>query len=106
MTLVDILHLIAGVLFAGAAFLVLLRILRGPSIIDRMVSSDVLVTLVMLALIADMVANHHTRSIPLVLALAGTAVLGAIAVARYVSKHDRRSDGERGALQHAPRGRD
>jgi multicomponent Na+:H+ antiporter subunit F len=106
MTLVDILHTITGVLFAAAAGLVLLRMVRGPSIIDRMVASDVLVTLLMLALIADMVTGQHTRSIPLLLALSGTAVLGSIAVARYVSKHDRTSDDEKRALEHTPRGKD
>jgi multicomponent Na+:H+ antiporter subunit F len=105
-TLVDILHAITGVLFAAAALLVLIRIVRGPSIIDRMVGSDVLVTLVLLALIADMVVNHHTRSVPLLLALSGTAVLGSIAVARYVSKHDRSPDQEQGALEHRPEGKD
>jgi multicomponent Na+:H+ antiporter subunit F len=93
-TLLDALHLAAGVLLAGAAFLVLLRMVRGPTIIDRMIASDVLVTLVLLALTADMVIGHHTRSLPLLLALSGTAVLGSVAVARYVSKHDRRADGQ------------
>lgn len=93
MTLVDSLHLGAGVLLAVAAGLVLVRMLRGPTIIDRMIASDVLVTLVLLAVVADMVIGHHTRSLPLLLALSGTGVLGAIAVARYVSKHDRRAEG-------------
>jgi multicomponent Na+:H+ antiporter subunit F len=106
MTLVDILNAISGVLFAASAGLVLIRIVRGPSIIDRMVGSDVLVTLVLLALIADMVVNHHTRSIPLLLALSGTAVFGSIAVARYVSKHDRSSDDEQRSLEAHPRGKD
>ncbi len=72
MTLVDSLHLAAGVLLAVAAGLVLVRMLRGPTIIDRMIASDVLVTLVLLAVVADMVIGHHTRSLPLLLALSGT----------------------------------
>jgi multicomponent Na+:H+ antiporter subunit F len=92
MTLVEVLHLLAGALMAAAAGLVLIRMLRGPTIIDRMVASDVLVTLVLLALVADMVMGDHTRSIPLLFALSGTSVLGSIAVARYVSKHDRGAD--------------
>jgi multicomponent Na+:H+ antiporter subunit F len=94
MTLVDVLNVATGVLLAVAAGLVVIRIVRGPTIIDRMLASDVLVTLVLLALVADMVIGGHTRSLPLLLALSGTAVLGSIAVARYVSKHDRRTEGD------------
>jgi monovalent cation/proton antiporter MnhG/PhaG subunit len=43
-----------------AGLLTLWRIVFGPSILDRAVASDVLLTLVMCALGADMVINHHT----------------------------------------------
>ncbi|THG31832.1 monovalent cation/H+ antiporter complex subunit F [Naasia lichenicola] len=89
MTIVGVLHAIAAVLLGAAAVLILFRILRGPSILDRMVASDVLVSSVVLVLGVEMVVNHHVRTLPIVLALSGTAVLGSIAVARYVSKHDR-----------------
>lgn len=105
MTLIDVLHLTAGVLLAAAAGLVLVRMLRGPTIIDRMIASDVLVTLVLLALVADMVIGKHTRSMPLLFALSGTAVLGSIAVARYVSKHDRRTQPDTRAAPRRPGGK-
>ena len=89
MSLAGFLHVVAAVMLGGGALLILFRILRGPSILDRMVASDVLVTTVILVLGVEMVMNHHTRTLPIVLALSGTAVLGSIAVARYVSKHDR-----------------
>jgi multicomponent Na+:H+ antiporter subunit F len=87
---IAVLHAVVGVLFAAAVVLVLIRLLRGPSIIDRMIASDVLVTLVLLALIADMVVNDTLRSLPVLVALSGTAVLASVAVARYVSRQDRR----------------
>ncbi|MCU1438234.1 MAG: sodium:proton antiporter [Naasia sp.] len=88
--IVDILHAAVAVLMALSIGLVLVRILRGPSIIDRMIASDVVVTILLLAIIADMVINDTRRGIPVLLALSGTAVLGSIAVARYVSRQDRR----------------
>ncbi|WP_210480726.1 monovalent cation/H+ antiporter complex subunit F [Naasia sp. SYSU D00948] len=105
MSVVDVLHAATGILLAAAALLVLLRLVRGPAIVDRMVASDLLLTVVVLALVADMAIGGHTRSLPLVLALAGTAVLGAIAVARYVSKHDRRPE-ESAAPARGPAGRE
>lgn len=89
MTFVDLLHAIAAALLAAAALLILFRILRGPSILDRMVASDVLISAVVLVLGVEMVLNHHTRTLPVILVLSGTALLGSVAVARYVSKQDR-----------------
>lgn len=89
MNVVEILHIAVGVLLSLAALLVLYRIVRGPTILDRMIASDVMLTTLILVLGTEMALNHHTRTLPVVLVLAGTAVFGSIAVARYVSKHDR-----------------
>nr|WP_217270959.1 monovalent cation/H+ antiporter complex subunit F [Frigoribacterium sp. VKM Ac-2836] len=75
-------------MFAFAALASVIRIVRGPSILDRMIASDMLLTTLICVLAADMVFNGHTRTIPVILALALTAVLGSITVARYVSKQD------------------
>ncbi|MFC5338059.1 sodium:proton antiporter [Leucobacter denitrificans] len=74
----------AGLTFTAIA--ALLRIARGPTILDRMIASDVLLTTVMLALGADMVARGHTDSIPLMAGIAATATFATIVVARYVKR--------------------
>lgn len=79
---------VVGALFAFAGLASVVRIVRGPSILDRMIASDMLLTTLICVLAADMVFNGHTRTIPVILALALTAVLGSITVARYVSKQD------------------
>ena len=79
---------VVGVLFAFAALASVLRIVRGPSILDRMIASDMLLTTLICVLAADMVLGHHTRTLPVVLVLALTAVFGSITVARYVSRQD------------------
>jgi multicomponent Na+:H+ antiporter subunit F len=88
----DIVHL--GVLVGGGLLLLtalaaVIRIIRGPSILDRLIASDVLISCLMLGLGVEMVADGHTRTIPLLIALAATAMFGTIAVARYVTRHDR-----------------
>ena len=85
----SILHWIAGGLFAAAAFLALVRVVRGPSILDRMIASDVLLTTLILVVGAEMVVNGHTRNVPLMLVLSGVAIFATVAVAGYVSKQDR-----------------
>lgn len=96
MNLVTLLHVAAGVLLSVAGLLVLYRIVRGPTILDRMIASDVLLTTLVLVLAAEMVVDRHTRTLPMVLVLTGTAVFGSIAVARYVSKHDRAPESSEG----------
>jgi multicomponent Na+:H+ antiporter subunit F len=76
------------VVFAVAALLTLWRIVVGPSILDRAVASDVLLTEVMCVLGADMAINHHTRSLPVLLIIAAVGVFGSIAIARFVARRD------------------
>ena len=66
-----------GVLFAAAAMLILIRIVRGPSILDRMIASDVLLTTLILVVGAEMVVNGHTRTVPLMLVLSALALVGS-----------------------------
>lgn len=81
-----------GALFAVAAVLIVIRIVRGPTILDRMIASDVLLTTLILVLGAEMVVNSHTRTIPLMLVLAAVAIFATVAVARSVTKQDRTDD--------------
>jgi len=76
------------VLFGVTAILCVIRIVRGPSILDRTVASDVLLTEVMCVLGADMAMNGHTRNIPVLLIIAAVGVFGSISVARYVARRD------------------
>ena len=85
----NVIFIITSVLFTIAALLTVYRIVRGPSILDRVIASDVLLTTLLLVIGAEMVINGHTRTIPLMVVLAATAVFGTIAVARYVSKQDK-----------------
>lgn len=76
------------VVFSIAALLALVRIVIGPSILDRVVATDVLLTEVMCVLGAEMVINHHTRSLPVLLIIAAIGVFGSISVARFVARRD------------------
>ena len=89
--MIPVLFLVAGGLFAAGAVGAVIRIVRGPTILDRMLASDVLLTILLLVIGAEMVVNGHTRTIPVMLVLAGTAAFSTVAVARYVSQQDQRS---------------
>lgn len=78
----------AAVLFTVAAILGVVQVVRGPSILDRVIGSDVLLTTLVLVLGAEMVVNGHTQTIPIMAVLAATAAFSTVAVARYVSRQD------------------
>ncbi len=82
--LLTVIYLVFGI----AALLTLWRIISGPSILDRAVASDVLMTLVMCVLGADMVVNQHTRTLPVLLIIAAVGVFGSISIARFVARRD------------------
>lgn len=84
----NVLMLIIIIVFAIAALLTLYRIVRGPSILDRAVASDVLLTEVLCVLGAEMAINNHTRTLPVLLIVASIGVFGSIAVARFVARKD------------------
>ena len=92
MSMIDIVYAVVGVLLTAAALMALYRIVRGPSLLDRMIASDMLLTTIILVVGAEMVYNSHTGNIPMMLVLATIAIFATVAVARYVSKQDRQED--------------
>lgn len=76
------------IVFGLAAILTVIRIVKGPSILDRAVASDVLLTEVLCVLGAEMAINGHTRNVPVMLIIAAVGVFGSIAIARFVARRD------------------
>lgn len=76
----------AGTGLTVTALAAIVRIVRGPTILDRMVASDVLLTTLMLAVGIDMVVRGHTDTIPLMTVIAATATFATIVVARFVKR--------------------
>lgn len=83
-----VLIVVIYVVFAVAALLTLWRIIVGPSILDRAVASDVLLTEVLCVLGAEMAINQHTRTLPVLLVIAAVGVFGSISIARFVARKD------------------
>ena len=82
----SILIIIASAILSVAAIVALWRVVRGPSIVARVIGSDVLLTTLTLVVGTEMVATGHTRTIPLMVVLAATALLGTVVVWRFVTR--------------------
>jgi multicomponent Na+:H+ antiporter subunit F len=78
----------AGVMFGIGALASVYRIVVGPSLLDRVIASDVLVVTIMCVLGADMAVNHHTNTLPVMLVLGMFGIVGSVSVARFMSKQD------------------
>lgn len=84
--MLGVLHVIAGSVLSVAALLLLYRVIVGPSLLDRVIASDVLLTTLIVVVGAEMVINSHTSTVPLMVVLAAVGVFGSISVARFVTR--------------------
>ncbi|GHD47825.1 sodium:proton antiporter [Mycetocola manganoxydans] len=80
--------IVAGVLFCAGAVAALYRVIQGPSLLDRVIASDVFVVTIMCVLATEMALNHHTETLPVLLVLAAFAFLGSVSFARFMAKQD------------------
>lgn len=81
----QLLLIIAGLMFALAAALSVVRIVRGPGASDRVVASDVLVAILVGILVVEATINRHTYTMPIILVLCLLAFAGTVAMARFIA---------------------
>lgn len=82
-----------GGLMALAALLTIARITIGPSVLDRVIASDTLVSIVVCVLGVHIALTGSRTTLPLLVSLSLVGFLGSVAVARFVAR-DRDPDPE------------
>jgi multicomponent Na+:H+ antiporter subunit F len=85
MSLVDFIHSVILPMQIVAAFFSLVRLIRGPSLPDRVVALDLLATLTIGITAAYAVATGLTAYLDVAVILALVAFLGTVAFAYYLS---------------------
>lgn len=86
-----VLDIVSVVLFL-AAMGTLVRIVRGPTMLDRAMALDVLLAVIMAGLGAAAVWYGDTWVMPTLLALSLVGFVGSVAVARFLTHHVPRPD--------------
>jgi multicomponent Na+:H+ antiporter subunit F len=86
--MMDIFVVIVAVMLSLAAAGAIFRIARGPSILDRVLAADVLLTIVGAALATDMIVNRNLNYLALLVSISLIGFIGSVTVARFVT--DRR----------------
>lgn len=80
---------ISVVLLVAALVLVLWRLARGPTAADRVIAMDLMSVLVVAFLVAASIIAPETSYLDVAIAYACIAFLGAIAMARFISRATR-----------------
>jgi multicomponent Na+:H+ antiporter subunit F len=74
---------VVAVLLSAAVALALTRIVRGPSILDRIVALDVLLAVVVCAIAAEAAITEDATSLPILVVLSILGFIGSVSVARF-----------------------
>ncbi len=88
MSAFDLLLLIYTAVLALAALAVVYRMIVGPTILDRALSSDSLVTLVVMGMALHVAHTGADWAGPAMLSLTGLAFVGTVTFARFVARED------------------
>lgn len=76
---------IVSVLLSLAAAGTIYRIAKGPSLLDRVLATDVLLAIFAAGLATDMAINQHLENLVLMVSLSLIGFIGSVTVARFVS---------------------
>lgn len=85
MTMLDYAYWITQALLAAGVLCSIYRVYKGPSVLDRVISVDVILIIVGSVMLVDMIYYRHTDHILFVVVSAVIGFLGAVAIARYVA---------------------
>jgi len=75
-------------MLACAALLLVIRISRGPTMLDRVVALDVLVAVVICGLALEAAVNRHSTTLPILGVLSLLGFVGSVSIARFTRGSD------------------
>lgn len=89
MSLNDFLYYIILPLLSFSIVLVFIRFLKGPSIVDRIIALDLIVTIGIGVISIYSIINNQPNFLDIALILALIAFLGTVAFTYYLEKRDK-----------------
>ncbi|HEV6953038.1 MAG TPA: monovalent cation/H+ antiporter complex subunit F [Promicromonospora sp.] len=76
---------IATLLLAAAALLAVVRLERGPSMLDRTIAFDVLTTALVGAIAVEAALSRRTELVPILVVLSMVGFVGSVTIARFAA---------------------
>lgn len=89
LTLTPLLWIVVAValpLFGVAAVVAVVKIIRGPGILDRMIGTDVLLGVLLCGIGCFIVFTGHWDLLIVMMCIAAFSFIGTVSVSRYVSR--------------------
>ena len=83
-----VVHGLVLAVLAAAAVLVLVRLVRGPAVLDRIVALDVLVTLIVAGTAVGIAVREDATAIPVLAVIALLGFVGSITAAHLVEERE------------------
>ena len=77
---------LALAMLGAAAALVLVRLFRGPSNLDRIVAAEILLVIVIAGVALESARQRTTTYLPLLMVLGLVGFVGGVAVTRFLSR--------------------
>lgn len=82
----NIIFAVCAVMLTVSAFLAIYRIVRGPSVLNRTLASDLMVSILICALGILIVSRRDEWSLPIVVSLSLLGFVASVAVARFLPR--------------------
>ncbi len=80
-------------MLGGAAALVLVRLFRGPSNLDRIIAAEILLVVVIAGVALESARQGTTTYLPLLMILGLVGFVGGVAVTRFMSRDSDEAEG-------------
>jgi multicomponent Na+:H+ antiporter subunit F len=77
---------IVTALLSVSALLALFRIVRGPSLLDRVVATDLLLAVIVGSVGTEAAVNRHATTLPILVALAILGFVASVGVVRFAAR--------------------
>jgi multicomponent Na+:H+ antiporter subunit F len=81
---VTVVYLVAYGMLGGGALMALVRLGRGPSLLDRVVATDTLLVIIAAGLAVHAALQRDPTVVPVLVVVSLLAFVGSVSVARYV----------------------
>lgn len=94
--------IVATTLLAAGALLAVVRLERGPSMLDRTVAFDVLTTTLVGAIAIEAALSRRTESVPILVVLSMVGFIGSVTIARFAAVEPSKDVQADGARQGSP----
>jgi multicomponent Na+:H+ antiporter subunit F len=77
---------VVTVLLAAGTALTMVRIIRGPSVLDRIVATDVMLAIVVVAIACVAALTRDATALPILAVLSILGFTGSVSVARFATR--------------------